>query len=120
MAEGTKFQSRGIRRTMTLNIYLSKSLTEVLSRFFLFKVSKSKWPNRVPALVRTDCHRREPGQISSMLSPSNPGQKAPGSILQLLGLGYECASPSTYSSSSTVAVQRGGHMGHPPNDPLPP
>lgn len=60
---------------MALNIYLSKSLTEVFSCFLLFEVSKLKWPNRIPALVRSDSHRREPGQISSMPAPSNQGNR---------------------------------------------
>lgn len=42
-------------------------------------------------------------------SPSNPGQKTPASILQLLEISCEFASPSASSSSSTAVVQRGGH-----------
>ena len=42
-------------------------------------------------------------------SPSNPGPQTPASILQLLGISCEFASPSSSSSSSTAAVQRAGH-----------
>lgn len=44
-----------------------------------------------------------------MPGPSDPGQQTPASILQLLGISCEFASPSASSSSSTAVVRRGGH-----------